>query len=92
MLQKLYETVRQIREALEIDEMSVAQRKAIPDEDFVFPDRRAWPIHDVKHALIAISFMQQGRGKKADYPTIKAAIKDKYGSNDEVMAALKELG
>jgi hypothetical protein len=61
-------------------DMTAAERDALPLAGFVFPDRRAWPIHDVNRAKSAIQYMNMGRGKKSEYPTIRAAIAKKYPS------------
>jgi hypothetical protein len=59
-------------------EMTDKERADLPDSAFVFPDRRAWPIHDEEHAKIALAFIAQGKGDAADYPAIRKAIKAKY--------------
>jgi hypothetical protein len=71
--------------------LTKAQRARLPLKEFVFPSRRAWPIHDVRHALIAIRYMNMGRGHEEDYPKIIAAIKKRYGKNAQVKAALKKV-
>jgi len=59
---------------------------------FVFPDRKAWPIGDKKHALIAVTYMAAGRGDPEDYPAIIKAIQKKYKKDADVMAMLdKEM-
>jgi len=65
------------------EEMSQADRDKLPKSAFIFPDRRAWPIHDEAHAKTALAFMAQGKGDSADYPTIKAAIKKRYPNLSE---------
>jgi hypothetical protein len=74
-------------------EMTPKQREALPAKAFVFPEKEAWPIHDVKHALIALQYVKTGfRGKKSEYPAVIAAVKKKWGKNKEVAAALAGLG
>ena len=29
-------------------------REKIPASDFIFPDKRSWPIHDIEHGKIAL--------------------------------------
>jgi hypothetical protein len=60
---------------------------------FVFPDRKAWPIGDKKHAKIAITYMAAGRGDPEDYSEIIKAIQKKYKKDADVIAMLdKEMG
>jgi len=59
-------------------EMAASERDALPASAFVFPDRRAWPIHDRKHGQIALAFIAQGKGDAADYPAVRAAVAKKY--------------
>ena len=47
---------------------------------FVFPDRKAWPIGNKEHAIKALNYMKGGFGDKDDYPKIRAAIKERYGT------------
>jgi hypothetical protein len=58
--------------------LSAADREALPASDFVFPDRKAWPINDLAHAKIALAYMKQGKGDPAEYPAIRKAIQKKY--------------
>lgn len=67
------------------------QRKRIPLKYFVFPERRAWPLHDERHALIAIRYMQMGRGKEIDYPKIIREIKRRFAHSPKVMHALNKF-
>lgn len=71
--------------------LTKAQRARLPLKEFVFPARRAWPLHDERHALIAIRYMTMGRGHEEDYPRIIAAIKKRYGKSTKVKAALKKV-
>lgn len=61
-----------------LKEMSQKTRDALPSSAFVFPDRKAWPIHDKEHAEIALRYIQMGRAKKSEIPTIKRAIVKRY--------------
>jgi hypothetical protein len=55
------------------------QRAKIPKGDFIFPDRDppAYPIHDAKHALDALTFARWPQNKK-DFKTVLAAVKKRY--------------
>ena len=82
----LANSMRQVAEK----RLSWAERKKIPRKKFVFPERLAWPIHDKKHALIAISYMQRGKGYADDYPMIAKLIAKLYPDlKKEAMAAAK---
>lgn len=61
-----------------IDEMAWKTRKNIPLKDFVFPDRRAWPIHNVSHGKTAIDFIVKKRGNPEDWPKVKQAVLSRY--------------
>ena len=37
-----------------LEKMNPAERDKLKDTDFVFPDKRSWPIHDEKHAKTAL--------------------------------------
>ena len=47
---------------------------------FVFPKRKAWPIGSKEHAIKALNYMKGGFGDEDDYPKIRAAIKERYGT------------
>ena len=71
--------------------LTPAQRERMPLKHFVFPERRAWPIHDERHAIIALRYMQMGRGKEIDYPKIIREIKRRYAQSPKVMHALSKF-
>ena len=71
--------------------LTPAQRERMPLKHFVFPERRAWPIHDERHALIAIRYMQMGRGKEIDYPKIIREIKRRFAHSPKVTHALNKF-
>jgi len=66
-------------------------RANLSDKAFAIPERRAWPIHDEKHAKISIVFMYRGFGDKKEYPRIVKAIAARYKDNKEIMDKLKAL-
>ncbi len=59
--------------------LTAAQRKALPASAFVYPGRRAYPIHDPTHArnALARAAMASTRGSEA---TVRRAVKRRYGS------------
>ena len=65
-------------------ELTARQRRRLPDSAFVFPDDRAYPIHDEAHGRNALA-----RGKQhesgARLAKIIAAVKRRY-PNIEVEA------
>jgi len=71
--------------------LTYKERKKLPPKAFVFPERRAWPIHDKKHALIAINYMRRGRGYADDYDKVAKEIGKRYPDlKDEAKAAARE--
>lgn len=60
--------------------LSAKARKQIPLDDFVFPERRAWPLDTKKRAKAAIAYLHMGRVKsKSEYLAIRNAIIRRYG-------------
>lgn len=57
--------------------LTAAERAALPESDFALPGRR-WPIPDKAHARIATTYMKRGFGRKADYPQIQRAIRERF--------------
>lgn len=53
-------------------------RDTLPRTAFAIPERRAWPIHNQRHALIALRYMREGKGDRKDYPRIRRAIAARY--------------
>ena len=54
--------------------LTEAQRKGLPDSDFVFPETRKYPIHDVNHARDALA---RSSGKPEE-STVRAAVERRY--------------
>lgn len=69
--------------------MAESERARIPLNDFVFPETRSWPIHDERHAILAIQYMERGFGRESDYPKIERAVASRYGHNPKVAKALQ---
>jgi hypothetical protein len=66
--------------------MDPKEREKLKDTDFVFPDKRSWPIHDEKHAKTALvwaTWPQYKDHKKQ----IVAAVTKKYPQLKGVGAA-----
>ena len=56
-----------------------AWRKKLRKSQFAIPERRAWPIHDAKHARIALQYMfDRGFGKKSEYRRIVYALLERW--------------
>ena len=54
--------------------LDAAARKALPATDFVFPGKRAYPIHDAAHARDALA---RSAGKP-EHAAVMAAVKRRY--------------
>lgn len=74
-----------------LERLTEKQRKRIALKDFVFPERRAWPIQSVKQAKAAIQSMRMGRGDESEYPEIVDAIRARYRDDDELMDLLSRV-
>jgi hypothetical protein len=74
-----------------LERLTEKQRKRITLKDFVFPERRAWPIQSVKQAKAAIQSMRMGRGDESEYPEIIDAIRARYGDDGELMNLLSRV-
>ncbi len=57
--------------------LSAEDRKALPDADFVFPDKKEYPIPDVSHAINALSRATQS-GDEATIAEVKKAVHKKF--------------
>lgn len=58
-------------------EMTRSEREKLPDSAFVFPDERTWPIHDKKHAKIALTWASWPQHKDVA-SKVKKAVYKKY--------------
>ena len=56
------------------EKLSKKKRASLKDSDFVFPDRRAWPIHTVKQAKIALVWATWPQHKKQKDAVVKAVL------------------
>lgn len=68
------------------EKLSAAERDKLKDSDFVFTDRRAWPIHDEKHAKTALVWATWPQYKNLKSQIVAAVIK-KYPNLKGVGAA-----
>ena len=68
------------------EKLSDAEREKLKDSDFVFPDKRAWPIHDEKHATTALVWATWPQYKDLKKQVVAAVLK-KYPSLKGVGAA-----
>jgi len=57
--------------------LSAAARKRLPPTAFVFPDTRSYPIHDEKHARIALTDAATN-GSPSLISAVKAAVRRKF--------------
>ena len=62
-------------QVIDFARLSKAQRAALPSSAFVFPGKRAYPIHDRSHAAFALAV---SKGRK-EGPAVRAAVKRRYG-------------
>lgn len=59
---------------VDLSALSTAQRKALPASAFVFPGKRAYPIHDEAHARDALA---RSSGKP-EHAAVVAAVRKRY--------------
>ena len=59
---------------VDLSKLSTAQRKALPSSAFVFPGKRAYPIHDKAHARDALA-RSSGKPEAA---VVRAAVRKRY--------------
>lgn len=68
------------------EKLSPEEKKKLKDSDFIFPDRRAWPIHDEKHAKTALVWATWPQYKDLKSQIVAAVLK-KYPNLKGVGAA-----
>jgi len=59
---------------VDLSTLTAADRKALPASAFVFPSKRAYPIHDRTHAIDALA---RSKGK-AEHAAVVAAVRKRY--------------
>lgn len=72
-------------------ELTPEKREKRPKREFALPERKAWWLPDVDHALIALQYMQAKRGKAEDYGVVLKEIKRRFGDDSKVKAKLAEV-
>ena len=60
-------------------EMSTKGRNQVADKNFVFPEDKRYPIHDIEHGRAALS-MVAAHGTPEEQSKVKAAVHKKYPS------------
>ena len=68
--------------------LTESERARLRPSSFALPERKSWPIHDQRHAILAITYMERGFGSSEDYPTVEREISKKYADDPKVMKAL----
>jgi hypothetical protein len=72
------------------------QRDKLPSTAFAIPERRAWPIHNLRHAHIALRYMREGKGDRKDYPRIRRALAARWPgvteSARDIQVIIKDSG
>lgn len=58
-----------------MEALSDAEREKLKPEDFVFPDKRSWPIHDEKRAKTALVWATWPQHKDVKNAVVKAVLK-----------------
>lgn len=69
-----------------LEKLSPEEREKLKDSDFVFPDKRSWPIHDEKHAKTALVWATWPQYKDIKKQVIAVVLK-KYPQLKGVAAA-----
>ena len=62
---------------LKMSELTSEQRKRLSRSAFVFPERRAYPIHDIAHARNALARVAQ-HGSPYEQRAVKRAVYKRY--------------
>lgn len=58
-------------------QMNMRERDALPKTAFAIPEKRAYPIHDEKHAKMALS-MVAAHGTPEEKNRVRSAVKKKF--------------
>ena len=69
--------------------LTASERAHLRPRDFAMPDKKSWPIHDQRHAILAITYMERGFGSAEDYHTVEHEIAKRYSDDPKVMKALQ---
>ena len=57
------------------EKLSPEEKDKLKDSDFIFPDKRSWPIHDEKHAKTALVWATWPQYKDIKPTVVKAVLK-----------------
>jgi hypothetical protein len=57
------------------EKLTPAEREKLKDSDFVFPDKKSWPIHDEKHAKTALVWATWPQYKDIKAQVVAAVLK-----------------
>jgi hypothetical protein len=57
---------------------SPRERAELPQSDFVFPDRRGWPIGNEIHGKLGLLYVKRGFGKAEDWPVVVRTVLQRY--------------
>ena len=58
-----------------IEGLTPAEKDKLKPSDFIFPDKRSWPIHDEKHAKTALVWATWPQYKDIKTQVVSAVIK-----------------
>ena len=72
-------------------ELTPEKRESRPKREFALPERKAWWLPDVEHALIALQYMQAKRGKPEDYAIVLKEVRRRFGDDPKVKSKLAEV-
>lgn len=59
--------------------LSSKKRRALPKTSFALPSKRAYPVHDKKHARAALSMVAK-HGTKSEQKAVRAKVRSRYPS------------
>lgn len=68
-----------IRKKLTERKLTSKVRDSLPDDDFVFPKERKYPIHDKSHARNALARVSQ-HGTPSEKSRVKSRVRTKFPS------------
>jgi hypothetical protein len=73
----MFDIINRIDIILQEKELTTKERKALPKKAFVFPEDRAYPIHDRSHAANALARVEQF-GTEEEKAKVRKAVCQKY--------------
>ncbi len=72
-----------------VRKLATARRERLPASAFVFPGRRAWPIHDRAHAIKALQYAKWPQ-HKARRSEVLSAVAAEWGGDPQVRQKFEE--